>query len=112
VLQVKNWENIPKQEFHQNAARQVFCGENVMLVLNTIKPGFPTFAHKHPHEQLLCILKGTCEVTLDEETVQMKTGDMIIIPPNAWHDLQVIGEETVVNIDVFTPIREDYLLKE
>jgi len=112
VLDVKNWETIPRQEFHETAFRQVFSGDNVMLVLNTIKPGFPTFAHSHPHEQLLCILEGACEVTLGAETIMMKKGDMIKIPPNVEHDLQVIGEETVVNMDVFTPVREDYLLTE
>lgn len=112
MLDVKNWESIPKQEFHQTAVRQVFSGDNIMVVLNTIKPGFPTFAHNHPHEQILCILEGNCEVTLEGETVKMKKWDMIKIPPNAMHDLQVIGDETVVNMDIFTPIREDYMLKD
>lgn len=109
MIEAVNWTEIPKQPFHQTATRQVFTGKNVMLVLNTIEPGFPPFPHKHPHEQLLCILEGECEVTIGEEKTRMKAGDMIHVPPNVMHDLALIGNERVVNLDVFSPIREDYL---
>lgn len=108
-MEIANWSSIEKKPFHETAVRQVFSGDNVMLVLNIIEPGFPPFPHSHPHEQLLCILEGECEVTVGEETVVMKPGDMVRIPPNAHHDLAVIGNQTVVNMDVFSPVREDYL---
>ena len=109
MIKVENWKDIEKRPFHQNAERQVFSGDNVMLVRNTIKPDFPQFRHSHPHEQLLCILEGRCMVMIGDESVEMGAGDMVRISPNVEHDLKVIGDDTVINLDVFTPIREDYL---
>lgn len=80
-----------------------------MLVLNIIEPGFPPYLHSHPHEQLLWILEGECEVTIGDEKGIMNAGDMVRIAPNVCHDLSVLGNKRVVNVDVFTPIREDYL---
>lgn len=108
-MNLQKWNEIEKKPFHETATRQVFTGENVMLVLNTIEPGFPPFPHSHPHEQLLCILEGECEVTVGDEKRIMHAGDMVRIPPDMHHDLSVLGNKRVVNMDVFAPIREDYL---
>lgn len=109
MAEVKNWKNIEGKVFNEKAQRQVFSGKNAMLVVNTIQPGFPPFPHEHPHEQILCIYEGECDVTIGEEIVRMGPGDMVVIPPNVHHDLVVIGDKPVVNLDVFAPIREDYL---
>lgn len=109
MVEVKNWGEIEKKPFQGCATRQVFSGENTMVVLNILEPGFPPFPHSHPHEQLLCIWEGNCEVEIGEETFKMGPGDIVRVPPNAHHDLRVIGDKRVVNMDVFSPIREDYL---
>jgi quercetin dioxygenase-like cupin family protein len=111
-MKLENWKNIEKQPFlHDKATRQVFSGENVMMVLNTIQPDFPSFLHSHPHEQILHIIDGDCDVTVGNETARMGPGDMVHVPPNVQHDLKVIGNKPVLNLDIFTPIREDYLPK-
>ena len=48
-------------------------------------------------------------MTVGEEIVRMGPGDLVVIPPNVHHDLVVVGDKPVVNLDVFAPIREDYL---
>lgn len=111
-MNLKNWNDIPKQPFHETAYRQVFNGEKAMMVLNTIKPGFPPFPHSHPHEQLLYIIQGHCEVDVGDETTLMGPGDVVHIPSGVFHDLRVLGDETVLNLDIFSPIREDYVLKD
>ena len=112
MLKVENWKDIEKQFFQQDlAARQVFSGQNVMLVLNTIQPGFPSFRHSHPHEQIIYIVEGECDVIVGNESARMGPGDMVRIPSNVEHDLRVVGDKPVVDLDVFTPIREDYLRK-
>ena len=107
-----NWNDIEKQFFHHDTAtRQVFSGENVMLVLNTIQPDFPSFRHSHPHEQILYIVDGDCDVDVGDESTRMGPGDMVHVPPNVEHDLRVVGDKRVINLDIFTPIREEYLRK-
>ena len=107
---MKNWKDLPKKPFQNGTAtRQVFSGDNVMMVFNTIRPDFPPFPHSHPHEQLLCIIEGRCEVVVGGEVMTMGPGDIVHVPSGVHHDLKVLGNEAVLNLDIFTPIREDYL---
>jgi quercetin dioxygenase-like cupin family protein len=41
--------------------------------------------------------------------MNLKAGDLLLVPPNVPHSMKVIGNETVLNLDVFSPAREDYL---
>lgn len=89
--------------------RQIMTGNNAMIVKNILHPGFPEFKHSHPHEQIVTIASGHCEFMLNGEWFPMGPGDMLFVPGNVEHDIRVIGDEDVVNYDIFSPIREDYL---
>ena len=104
-----NWNKIEKIKVKDGITRQVFTGDKVMLCYNIIQPGIHADLHSHPHEQLLTIERGECIVALGEEEIHMGAGDVLRVPPNIVHDLTVVGESEVHNIDVFSPIREDYL---
>ena len=39
----------------------------------------------------------------------MGKGDVVLIPPNMEHGLRPVGDTPILNLDVFSPIREDYL---
>ena len=51
-------------------------------------------------------MQGTARFHIGDST--MPVGSMIRIPPDVEHWAEVIGDEPVMNLDVFNPIREDY----
>lgn len=104
-----NWDSLPGVAVRQGVSRKVFSGQNSMMVLNEIKPGIEPRLHSHPHEQLLYIISGAAEIVLGDEVLNLKAGDILLVPPDIPHSLKVLGNETVLNLDVFSPIREDYL---
>ncbi|MDQ7095428.1 cupin domain-containing protein [Desulfosporosinus sp. PR] len=106
-----NWENLERVMAREGVTRRVFGGNNSMMTLNEIMPGAVPALHSHPHEQISYIMKGKAEFVLGDEVLNLEEGDLLLIPPNVPHRLKVIGDETVLNIDIFSPIREDYLLK-
>jgi quercetin dioxygenase-like cupin family protein len=108
MAEVKNWDTIKVNDV-DCVKRRVFTGEKAMVAINMIQPGTVTPLHSHPHEQLLWIQQGTCDITLGDKTVPMKAGDIMRVEPDVLHALTVIGNETVINIDIFAPIREDFL---
>lgn len=110
MAKIVRFEQLKKVRFNQLGERQVMTGQQTMLVKNTVQPGFPHFLHRHPHEQILTIQSGTADVTVGTETFRMGPGDMIYIPANTDHDFQVVGDEPVVNYDIFAPVREDFLM--
>lgn len=108
-MKLANWDTIAKVNVKEGITRQVFYGEKIMLCLNTLQPGVHADLHSHPHEQLLMIQQGECIVALGDERIRMKAGDMLYVPSNVMHDLTVTSDIEVHNLDIFYPIREDYL---
>ncbi len=104
-----NWKDIKGFQARPGAIRRVFSGEKSMMVLNEIQPFAKTDIHSHPHEQIVYIVEGNCDFYYDKEVFPMGPGDLVVVPPNVPHTVKVKGDKPVLNLDVFTPIREDYL---
>lgn len=104
-----NWDTLQGVMPRPGVVRKALTGKNSMMTLNEIKPGTTPWLHSHPHEQLIYIVSGRAEFVLGNEVLTLKAGDLLLVPPGAPQSLKVIGDETVLNIDIFSPIREDYL---
>ena len=63
--------------------------------------------HSHPHEQTGYMISGRMTFTIDAEIYNAGPGDGWCIPSNVEHGVEV-HEDSVV-IEVFSPVREDYL---
>ena len=64
--------------------------------------------HKHPHEQTATVIAGSIKMIAGGETKILKAGEGAVIPPNIEHEVTPLELNTKV-MDVFYPIREDYL---
>lgn len=106
-----NWNTLKGVTARKGVTRKVFSGEKSMMTLNEIMPEAGPALHSHPHEQLTYILRGKAEFVLGDEVLNLEEGDLLLIPPYVSHSLKVIGAEPVLNLDVFCPVREDYLDK-
>ena len=109
MIKTANFEELTRVVAREGVDRRVFTGEKSTMVINEIKASAKPAPHRHEHEQITYILQGACEFTIGEETVRMGKGDVVLVPPNVVHALRPLGDETILNLDVFTPIREDYL---
>ena len=63
--------------------------------------------HKHPNEQTGYLVSGHIILNISGQNFEMHNGDSWCIPGNTEHGAEVI--ENSIAIEVFTPIREDYL---
>lgn len=64
--------------------------------------------HQHYHSQITHVESGTFEVQIDGAKKVLSTGDAYYIPPNVLHGCVCL--EAGVLIDVFSPMREDFVL--
>lgn len=106
---VANWSKLKRVSVRDGVNRRVFSGERSMMVLNELMPSAKPALHQHFHEQLTYIIEGSCRFVIGDEVVDMVAGDLILIPPNTPHSLEVTSDKPVLNLDVFSPIREEYL---
>jgi quercetin dioxygenase-like cupin family protein len=82
--------------------------ERLMLSLATLEPHAVVDRHSHPHEQVGLVLEGRAVFTIGDEERVLQPGDMFRIPGGVPHKVVALGEPFKA-LDVFTPIREDYL---
>ncbi|WP_298930244.1 cupin domain-containing protein [uncultured Allomuricauda sp.] len=82
--------------------------DKIMLVKVHFEVGAVGQMHEHYHSQVTYIESGSFDVTIDGNTQTLKGGDSFYIPPHAMHG--AICKKSGVLIDVFSPIREDFML--
>jgi quercetin dioxygenase-like cupin family protein len=63
--------------------------------------------HKHLHEQTGYLVSGRIDLSIGSETHMVSAGDSWCIPGDEEHS--AIAREDSVAIEVFCPVREDYL---
>ena len=81
-----------------------------MVTFNWIQPGHPEVPpHDHPYDQLSFVFAGTLEIELEGRLHAVRAGEFLYIPAGTPHTGRVAGDEAVLNIDVFAPVRGDYL---
>lgn len=84
-------------------------GEQMMMALNATLPGHTVPGHSHPHEQIGMVYRGKARLRIgDEERIAQK-GDFYCIPAGVPHSDICIGDEPFVMLDIFYPVREDFI---
>ena len=87
--------------------RIVAHGEEMMMVENDFAAGDTAPEHEHYHSQITYVIGGALEFTLDGETRILRDGDSVYIRPHAVHS--AVAREDSLLIDMFAPMREDFL---
>lgn len=103
-----NWDDLPRETVRKGVERVAFRGDNTLCVMNWLTPGMDVFPHSHTFEQLVIIVQGRVRFHLGDDVVEGGPGSMIRIPPHVVHYAEPIGDDVVMNLDVFSPIRDDY----
>ena len=103
------WEHMPREQVRPGVSRCAFRGDNVLMVMNWLEPGMEVRPHSHPFEQLVYVVKGRMKFWVEGDEVEVSEGGLLRIPPDLEHCGAPTGDEIVMNLDVSSPIREDYL---
>ncbi len=57
------------------------------LIEDTLKPGFHLQRHHHKiMTEVFYMLQGEMELIFDDETIVLREGDTITVPPEVWHE--------------------------
>ena len=81
--------------------------DDMMMVLVQFEQGGIGELHSHVHSQSTYVESGSFEVTIAGKTQLLVEGDSFIVPPNAIHG--VVCKSAGLLVDVFSPIREDFM---
>ncbi len=107
---ITDWSKIPIEQTAPGIERQMVVGQNMMMCRFRFAPLVVTAEHSHPHEQMTLVVQGKVKFTISGEEHILSAGDVLHFPPHNRHGATIL-DETVVLIDIFSPIREDFLKK-
>jgi quercetin dioxygenase-like cupin family protein len=103
-----DWDSVPVEQLEEGIRRQMIVGENMMICRLRIAPNVVTPAHDHPHEQMTLVERGRALFTIGDEERIAQAGDVLHFPAGTWHGATMLDEEVIL-VDIFSPIREDFL---
>jgi len=86
-------------------------GEKMMMVLSATLPNHSVPLHSHPHEQIGMVYSGKAVLKIGNQERIAEKGDFYRIPANVPHSDKCIGDEPFIMLDVFYPLREEFLQK-
>jgi quercetin dioxygenase-like cupin family protein len=87
--------------------KMMCTGEGTSMFLFKIPKNAAIPSHNHIHEQTGFMVSGKMTFKIGEEERVVESGDSWAIPPNVFHEVK--AHEDCEVIEVFSPIREDYL---
>lgn len=70
-------------------------GLPLSVMHSQVAPGSGPRRHRHPHAEVFVLHDGESELEIDGERVVARAGDVVIIPPNAWHVFRNTGGVTL-----------------
>jgi quercetin dioxygenase-like cupin family protein len=106
------WDDMPKERVAEKFERRLVTGERVMLAHVYLKKGFVVPRHQHDNEQLTYILDGALRFWIGEDESQelvVRAGEVLHLPSWVWHKAEAL--EDTLDVDVFSPPRQDWLDK-
>jgi quercetin dioxygenase-like cupin family protein len=104
----RSWASIPVERIGDGIERQMIWGERLMVCRLRFAPRVVTAVHSHLHEQITLVERGRVVFYIDGTERLATSGDVLRFPPHCEHGATMLDEEVIL-IDIFSPIREDFL---
>ena len=97
---------IEAKEIQPGLHGKIVHGKQLTWAFWEVEKGASVPEHQHPHEQIMHVVEGEFEFTLNGETKVYRNGDIVVIPSNVPHAGTALTPCKLM--DVFSPAREDY----
>ncbi len=107
TVRVHRWDEIALEKITEMISQKIVSGEREMLAQIYLKRGALVPMHAHESEQMTYILQGALRVMVDGEEITVREGEVLHIP--AWTPHQAEALEDTFELDVFSPVRQDWL---
>jgi quercetin dioxygenase-like cupin family protein len=101
------WDSVPLEKVTEMISRKIITGEREMMAHIHLKQGAIVPMHSHESEQLTYVFQGALKFLIHGEYITVREGEVLHIP--SWVPHQAEALEDTFEMDVFSPIRHDWL---
>jgi quercetin dioxygenase-like cupin family protein len=105
-MHITTLTDVPTRELFRGYRARLVHSDRMTFSYVDVDAGASFAEHDHPHEQVIHLLDGEFELTVNGETRRMTTGDVAVVPPGARHRGTALTPCRI--LDAFAPPREDY----
>lgn len=103
MLNVANWKDAVPLVGPEKTEPALDCDETVVKFIY-LEPGQETPPHRHQHaSDVIIIIEGEAEATVDGEKSRVSAGDVILNPPGTLHGIKNIGSTRLRKVTVQSP---------
>jgi quercetin dioxygenase-like cupin family protein len=101
-----NLSTIPSKELMSGYHGKLVHTETMSIAFWEVDKGAQVPEHSHSNEQVMHVIEGEFEFTLDGNTRVYHPGDLVVIAPHKKHSGRALTPCKLM--DVFSPVREEY----
>jgi quercetin dioxygenase-like cupin family protein len=101
------WNDINEDALGPLAGRRVLHGKNITVARFRFDRGNEVAMHRHVNDQVTMVQTGSLRMVVGGAEMVLQAGDMVHVGPDVQHG-NVALEDSVV-IEIFSPVREDWL---
>ena len=103
----RRWADVKSESVAPGIERKYITTDRATIAHFELKRGSVVPRHAHEHEQITQVLRGVPHFEIEGRTIVVREGDVLQIPSWTAHEVQVI--EDAFAIDVFCPVRQDWI---
>jgi quercetin dioxygenase-like cupin family protein len=106
IMGLVRLDELPELQIAEGILARVVTAETVTVAHVKLAAGALLPEHAHHHEQVVNVIEGELELTVDGQPYSLKRGKVMVLTPNVVHSGRAVTDCRVV--DVFHPVREDF----
>lgn len=106
-MPVYDWEKLPEEQLNPRITRKVIHARNLTIARLKLLKDALVPEHSHVNEQVTTVERGALKFFMEGGEQVVRAGESLTIPPNVPHKVEAL--EDSVAVDVFSPVREDWL---
>lgn len=106
-MDVQRWDSEPVEQLSPKIGRQMIHTETMTLARIRLRRGAVVPRHQHPNEQIATVLEGRLRFVVGDEEREVSAGESVPLPADVPHEVEAL-EDSIV-LDVFSPVREDWV---
>jgi quercetin dioxygenase-like cupin family protein len=104
----RSWNGREAHELFEGVRLHAIGGDQVLLCRVEYEPGKQVTRHAHDEaEQVMFVLEGEVDVTIDDETGTLRPGDVVVINRGREHELR--APKGVVFMEALAPVPLDHV---
>jgi len=106
-MKLYKWDEVAEEELNPRIKRKMIHTATMTVSRLSLLTGAAVPTHSHINEQISSVESGTLRFVLPSGEVIVRAGESLCIPANLPHSVECL--EDCVVVDIFSPVREDWV---